>query len=193
MPLRAVATTRNSPRSVHDVGEQAAEERAVVDHEHRRAAQRIWTPCATELTSTVPSPTEAAPCGRSRRRRPRRRAARRGAFSTCRAATTLRSPIWIVPGGAERREHAGAAGEPRRDPARAWRPLRHQLEQPRHGGLGELGRVAVLPAQRGRRQEDVRQSADLRLGVVQQDGDAAAEPHRDQRVVAGPASAGRRP
>ena len=42
--------------------------------------------------------------------------------------------------------------------------LPHQLEQARHRGLGKLGRVAVLPAQRRRGQQHVRQPADAGRG-----------------------------
>ena len=48
--------------------------------------------------------------------------------------------------------------------------------QARHRRLGELGRIAVRSAQRGRGQEDVRHAADPGLGIVKQDGDAAPRP-----------------
>ena len=82
--------------------------------------------------------------------------------SACRQATTFRSPIWIVPGAAS---PANMLAPPTRravHPPRARALLPHQLEQARHGGLRKLGRIGVLPAQRRRGQQHVRQPADPR-------------------------------
>jgi hypothetical protein len=59
----------------------------------------------------------------------------------------------------------------------------HQLEHARHGRLGESGRVAIFPGQRGRGQEHVSQAADPRLGVVEHDRNTASQADRDQDVL----------
>jgi hypothetical protein len=80
-------------------------------------------------------------------------------------------------------EHAGPPDQSGGDALWLGSIRGHQLEQPRHRGLGELGRVAVHPAQRGRWQEDVRHAPNPRLGIVEQDCDAAAEADGDQGVI----------
>jgi len=71
------------------------------------------------------------------------------------------------PGWRQGREHAGPAGQSGGDTSRLGSIGGHQLEQPRDRGLGELGWVAVHPAQRGRWKEDVRHASNTRLGIVE--------------------------
>ena len=152
------------PAAVHDVAQQPPEERAVVDHEDRRAAQRVWTPCATDVTSTRPSATQSL-----------HRAAvvaaggladewpGRAGSSACRQATMLRSPIWIVPGCA-RPANMLAPPTSRAVIRRTLAPvLPHQLEQARHArSAGTWPDCVSFRAQRRRRQQHVRQPADAR-------------------------------
>ena len=103
-------------------------------------------------------------------------------LSTCRDATTFRSPIWIVPGGAS---DANMLAPPaRRAVMRRGLAPSFAMSSSSAGtaSLGELGRVRVRPAQRRRRQQDVRQPADRGHGVVEHDRDAAPEAHGHQHV-----------
>src|SRR5688572_20950501 len=77
----------------------------------------------------------------------------------------------------ERREHAGAADDLRRRLSPCAHPL-HLLHQERYGGGRKLRAVAGVARQPLARQEDVRQSADLRRRIVEHDGDAGAESDR---------------
>ena len=91
------------------------------------------------------------------------------------AATRLRSPIWIVPGGAEPANMLAPPAS-RAEIRRGLRPV-GPISSSRRGTAvwGNLAGLAVRPAQRRRWQQHVRQPADPGLGIVEQDGDAAAE------------------
>jgi hypothetical protein len=86
-------------------------------------------------------------------------------------------------GGCQGGEHAGTAGQAGRHSVRTRTLGDHQLEQPGHGGLGELGRVTVAPGGIRRRTQRVREATHPGLGVVQENGHAAAEADRNQDVV----------
>ena len=80
-------------------------------------------------------------------------------------------------------EHACPADQARSDPLRLCSRCSHQLDETGNRSLGELGRVAVQAAQRRSGQENVRQATYPCLGVVENHGDATAEPDRDEGIV----------
>jgi hypothetical protein len=96
-------------------------------------------------------------------------------------------------GWRQRREHAGSTGQAGSDTLWLGSIGCHQLEQPRHGSLGKLGGVALPPAQRGGRKEDVRQASNPSLRIVEQDCDTATETYGDQNVIGQAATQVRHP
>ena len=98
-------------------------------------------------------------------------------------ATTLRSPIWMVPGAPRLPNMLAPPTSRAVIAARCWR----RAAPSARGGAaravcGNLAGLLSLRAQRRRRQQHVRHAADARRGVVEHDRDAAAEADGDQHV-----------
>jgi len=91
------------------------------------------------------------------------------------------------------REHAGPAGQSGGEASWLGSVGSHELDQPRHRSLRELGWVAAHSAQRGRWKEDVRHASNPSFGIVEQDCDAATEAYGDQGVIGKPATEVRHP
>jgi hypothetical protein len=87
-------------------------------------------------------------------------------------------------GWSEGREHARTANQAGSDALAVSTIRLHQLQQAWDGRLRELRRIGVSPSQCWGRKEYMSQSPDVSFGIVQDDGDAAAEPQRDQDVLA---------
>jgi hypothetical protein len=95
--------------------------------------------------------------------------------------------------GRQGREHAGPAGQSGGEASWLGSVGSHELDQPRHRSLRELGWVAAHSAQRGRWKEDVRHASNPSFGIVEQDCDAATEAYGDQGVIGKPATEVRHP
>src|SRR5215208_5263452 len=80
-------------------------------------------------------------------------------------------------------KHAGPAGQPRRDTVAPSSVRSHQLEHARHRGLGKSRRVAIHPRERGRRQQNMGQSTNASLGIVEHYCHTAPQAHCDQHVL----------
>ena len=104
------------PAPVHHVGQQPPEERAVVDHQDGPRLRGSGHRAPPTRPRPGRPPPRAAPCGRSRRPLASPTRATPCWCSACRRGHDVALAHLDRAGRRERREHAGAADEPGRDP-----------------------------------------------------------------------------